>query len=119
MDKIKKMGLVAFLMFGFFFFAPSAHAETRWVRFHLDNSLAGSTFFHQNVIVKNLFDAVPSQNGAQSWEDYSTRRLRVNDGTTVKVTGAFYYRNIFGGVKIGYFTRDVYVPRGAVTVTVK
>ena len=66
MTKIKKVLFGLAIAFGFMFFSPSAHAETRWVRFHLDNSLAGSTLFHQNVIVKNLFDAVPSQNGAQS-----------------------------------------------------
>ena len=50
-----------------------AKADTRDVTFHLDNSLAGSTFFHQNVIVSNLFDAVPFYNILQQWRGASTR----------------------------------------------
>ena len=48
-----------------------------------------------------------------------TRRLRVNRGTTVQVSGVFYYRTIFGKINIGRFARNVYVSHDAVVITVK
>ncbi|QWB90894.2 MAG: hypothetical protein HXL38_002845 [Candidatus Saccharimonas sp.] len=116
---VKKIFIAGVVILSLLGFSSVAKADTRDVTFHLDNSLAGSTFFHQNVIVSNLFDAVPSYNGPQQWRDFSTRRLRVNRGTTVQVSGVFYYRTIFGKINMGRFTRNVYVPHDAVAVTVK
>ena len=115
---LKRCLSLGWLFYHFFGFSSVAKADIRDVTFHLDNSLAGSTFFHQNVIVSNLFDAVPSYNGPQQWRDFSTRRLRVNRGTTVQVSGVFYYRTIFGKINMR-FIRNIYVSHDVVAVTVK
>jgi hypothetical protein len=70
---VKKMFIAGVVILSLFGLSSVAKADTRDVTFHLDNSLAGSTFFHQNVIVSNLFDAVPFYNILQQWRGASTR----------------------------------------------
>ena len=48
-----------------------------------------------------------------------TRRLRINREIMVQVSGVFYYRTMFGKINMGRFTRNIYVPHDAVTVTVE
>ncbi len=67
---VKKIFIAGVVILSLLGFSSVAKADTRDVTFHLDNSLAGSTFFHQNVIVSNLFDAVPSYNGPQQWRGF-------------------------------------------------
>lgn len=41
-------------------------AEVANVLFHIDQSIVGKTVFGSNVIIENVFDAVPSFGGRQS-----------------------------------------------------
>lgn len=86
------------------------------VGFNLKNSMAG---FGYNVIISNVFDCVPSYGNVQTWKAGSMRYLRVKPGTTVTITGAFYYRTLFGGVHLKEFIREVYVPHNTKLVVIE
>ena len=83
---VKKMFIAGVVILSLFGLSPVAKADTRDVTFHLDNSLDGSTFFHQNVTVSNLFDAVPFYNILQQW-----RGLQQGD----KGLNSFYKGELF------------------------
>ena len=93
--------------------------DRRYVRnytFVLKDSLAG---WGNNVITSNLFDCVPSFNGAQQWKNGNSRLLKAKPGSWVTVTGCFYYRDLFGGMHLKEFSRRAYVPKDYYTVIIK
>ena len=51
-------------------------------------------------------------------ERFLATRLKIDRGTTVQVSGVFYYRTIFGKINMK-FIRNIYVSHDVVAVTVK
>lgn len=63
--KIFMIFIAGVVIFTFVFYYTTK-ADTRGIIFHLNDSLAGNTFFHW----LNLFDIIPSYNGSQQWKSF-------------------------------------------------
>lgn len=63
---VKKIFIAGVVILSLLGFSSVAKADTRDIIFHLNDSLAGNTFFHW----LNLFDIVPSYNIPQQWRGF-------------------------------------------------
>ena len=97
------------------FTSQKANAEVKAMTVRLSPSATGG-----RSAISNLMDAVPSFGGDVGWKSGQYRTMKLNRGSTVTITGKYYYKLFLGRLQLGTLAKyNVKVPTNSYNLEIK